>query len=73
MKVFVAGATGAIGKQLIPQLVAAGHEVTGMTRSPPRPTRCVRWAPRRPSLTGWTGRRSGRRCCGRNRRRSSTR
>jgi 2-alkyl-3-oxoalkanoate reductase len=34
MKVFVAGATGAIGKQLIPQLVAAGHEVTGMARSP---------------------------------------
>jgi 2-alkyl-3-oxoalkanoate reductase len=34
MKVFVAGATGAIGEQLIPQLVAAGHEVTGMTRSP---------------------------------------
>jgi nucleoside-diphosphate-sugar epimerase len=33
MKVFLAGATGAIGKQLVPQLVAAGHEVTGMTRS----------------------------------------
>lgn len=33
MKVFVAGATGAIGKQLVPRLVAAGHEVTGMTRS----------------------------------------
>jgi 2-alkyl-3-oxoalkanoate reductase len=33
MKVFVAGATGALGKQLVPQLVAAGHEVTGMTRS----------------------------------------
>lgn len=33
MKVFVAGATGAIGRQLIPQLVAAGHEVVGMTRS----------------------------------------
>src|SRR4051794_7151178 len=33
MKVFVAGATGALGKQLIPRLVAAGHEVTGMTRS----------------------------------------
>lgn len=31
MKVFVAGASGAIGKQLVPQLVAAGHEVTGMT------------------------------------------
>ncbi len=32
MKVFVAGATGAIGKQLVPRLVAAGH-ATGMTRS----------------------------------------
>ena len=34
MQVFVAGATGAIGTQLIPQLVAAGHDVVGMTRSP---------------------------------------
>ena len=33
MKVFVAGATGAIGKQLVPRLVSAGHEVHGMTRS----------------------------------------
>jgi uncharacterized protein YbjT (DUF2867 family) len=33
MKVFVAGATGAMGKQLVPRLVAAGHTVTGMTRS----------------------------------------
>jgi nucleoside-diphosphate-sugar epimerase len=33
MKVFVAGATGAIGRQLVPRLVAAGHEVHGMTRS----------------------------------------
>jgi nucleoside-diphosphate-sugar epimerase len=33
MKVFVAGATGALGKQLIPQLTDAGHEVVGMTRS----------------------------------------
>jgi nucleoside-diphosphate-sugar epimerase len=33
MKVFVAGATGAIGRQLLPQLVERGHEVTGMTRS----------------------------------------
>ena len=33
MRVFVAGATGAIGKQLVPRLVAAGHEVVGMTRS----------------------------------------
>jgi nucleoside-diphosphate-sugar epimerase len=33
MRVFVAGATGAIGKQLVPRLVSAGHEVHGMTRS----------------------------------------
>jgi nucleoside-diphosphate-sugar epimerase len=33
MRVFVAGATGAIGTQLLPQLVAAGHDVTGMTRA----------------------------------------
>ncbi len=33
MRVFVAGATGAIGTQLVPRLVAAGHEVLGMTRS----------------------------------------
>jgi nucleoside-diphosphate-sugar epimerase len=32
MKVFVAGASGAIGRPLLPKLVAAGHEVTGMTR-----------------------------------------
>jgi nucleoside-diphosphate-sugar epimerase len=32
MRVFVAGATGAIGKQLVPRLVEAGHEVHGMTR-----------------------------------------
>ena len=29
MRVFVAGATGAIGKQLVPRLVSAGHEVIG--------------------------------------------
>src|SRR3982750_4418922 len=33
MKVFVAGATGALGQQLVPQLVARGHEVVGMPRS----------------------------------------
>jgi nucleoside-diphosphate-sugar epimerase len=33
MKIFLAGATGAMGKQLVPRLVAAGHEVVGMTRS----------------------------------------
>jgi nucleoside-diphosphate-sugar epimerase len=33
MRVFVAGASGAIGRRLVPQLTAAGHEVTSMTRS----------------------------------------
>jgi nucleoside-diphosphate-sugar epimerase len=33
MKVLVAGAAGAIGKQLVPRLVVGGHEVFGMTRS----------------------------------------
>jgi 2-alkyl-3-oxoalkanoate reductase len=33
VKVFVAGATGALGRELVPQLVARGHDVVGMTRS----------------------------------------
>jgi nucleoside-diphosphate-sugar epimerase len=33
MRIFVAGATGAIGRQLVPRLVAAGHDVAGMTRT----------------------------------------
>jgi nucleoside-diphosphate-sugar epimerase len=33
MRVFVAGATGAIGRQLVPRLRDAGHKVYGMTRS----------------------------------------
>ena len=33
MRIFLAGATGAMGKQLVPRLVEAGHEVVGMTRS----------------------------------------
>ncbi len=33
MRVFVAGASGVIGRSLVPKLVAAGHEVTGTTRN----------------------------------------
>jgi nucleoside-diphosphate-sugar epimerase len=32
MRILVAGATGALGRRLVPRLVGAGHEVTGMTR-----------------------------------------
>jgi nucleoside-diphosphate-sugar epimerase len=32
MRIFLAGATGALGKRLVPLLVSAGHHVTGMTR-----------------------------------------
>jgi nucleoside-diphosphate-sugar epimerase len=34
MRIFIAGASGAVGRPLVRQLVTAGHEVTGMTRSP---------------------------------------
>jgi nucleoside-diphosphate-sugar epimerase len=33
MKVLVAGATGALGKQLVPRLAGNGHDVSGITRS----------------------------------------
>src|SRR3954449_7165581 len=33
MKVFLAGASGALGKRLVPQLIDRGHTVVGTTRS----------------------------------------
>ncbi|MEU9870227.1 NAD(P)-dependent oxidoreductase [Actinomadura sp. NPDC048021] len=36
MRVFVTGATGALGRHLVPGLIAAGHQVTAATRSPAR-------------------------------------
>ena len=33
MRIFVAGATGALGRRLVPLLVEGGHQVTGMTRT----------------------------------------
>ncbi len=38
MRVFVAGATGTLGRHLVPGLVAAGHEVTAATRTPGKVT-----------------------------------
>lgn len=34
MNIFLAGATGVLGRELVPQLVARGHDVVGMTRTP---------------------------------------
>src|SRR5258707_11400925 len=34
MRVFVAGGTGVMGRRLVPQLVARGHQVTATTTSP---------------------------------------
>jgi 2-alkyl-3-oxoalkanoate reductase len=42
MKIFVAGATGAIGKRLLPLLVERGHDVVGLTRSERRAERVRR-------------------------------
>jgi nucleoside-diphosphate-sugar epimerase len=38
MRVFLAGATGAVGRRLLPQLLDAGHEIVGTTRRPERAT-----------------------------------
>jgi nucleoside-diphosphate-sugar epimerase len=39
MRVFVVGASGAIGRRLVPQLMERGHEVTGSARSPGKAAR----------------------------------
>jgi nucleoside-diphosphate-sugar epimerase len=39
MRIFVAGAAGAVGQQLLPQLAAGGHQVTASTRNPAKAER----------------------------------
>ena len=36
MHILLAGATGVVGRRIVPLLVAKGHQVTGLTRSPSR-------------------------------------
>jgi nucleoside-diphosphate-sugar epimerase len=42
MRVFVVGASGAIGSRLVPQLIERGHEVIGSARSPDKAGRLRR-------------------------------
>jgi len=52
MKVFVAGATGVLGRRLVQQLTAKRHSVVGLARSPENATRIRRelgWALRYPT------------------------
>ena len=51
MRVFVAGASGAIGRRRFPQLIDAGHEVIGTHNSPSSADCCGRWARSRSSST----------------------
>ena len=47
MRVFVAGGTGVIGRRLVPQLVARGHQVTATTTSAASWACWSSWAPSR--------------------------
>ena len=37
MKLAVLGATGSVGRELVTQALAAGHEVTALVREQPKP------------------------------------
>ena len=52
MRVFVTGATGALGRHLVPGLVAAGHQVTATTRSAAK-TGLLREAGATPKPMSW--------------------
>ncbi len=56
MKVFITGGTGFVGRSLVPALVAAGHEVTLLTRSGIQDRAGVNWVMGDPSQKGgWQG------------------
>ena len=52
VKIFLAGASGVIGRSLVPRLSGAGHDVTGMT-SDAAAADLVRSLGARPAVTGW--------------------
>ena len=52
MRVFVAGGTGVVGRRLVPQLVARGHQVTATTTSPASWGCWSSWAPRAVVMDG---------------------
>jgi uncharacterized protein YbjT (DUF2867 family) len=68
MRVFVAGATGAIGQRLVPQLVAAGHQVAATTRSQGKADRLRALGAEPTVVDGWTQWPSARRSAGPSRR-----
>jgi uncharacterized protein YbjT (DUF2867 family) len=57
MKGLVAGASGGLGRTLVPKLIAAGHEVTGMIRSESDAAGVRTKEPRWSLPTAWTPRR----------------
>ena len=54
MRILLAGASGVFGRVLIPALIAAGHEVVGITRTPTVSAPSRPCEPTRSSPTSWT-------------------
>jgi nucleoside-diphosphate-sugar epimerase len=59
VRVFVAGGTGVLGRRLVPQLLARGHQVTATTTSPGKLGLLQRATMRRGSRHGWARCRGG--------------
>ena len=73
MRVFVAGGTGVMGRRLVPQLVAGGHQVTATTTSPAKVGRLEELGAVAVVMDGWMPCQSARRWPGPDRTRLCTR